>query len=31
MKKVLLEEGFDKVTNKTCQKLIKNVNLQEKA
>jgi len=33
MKKVwsLLEEGFAKVTNKTCQKLIKKVNLQEKA
>jgi len=26
---ILLEEGFAKVTNKTCQKLIKKVNLQE--
>lgn len=33
MKKVwiLLEEGFAKVTNKTCQELIKKVNLQEEA
>ncbi len=33
MKKVLilLEEGFAKVTNKTCQKLIKKINLQEEA
>lgn len=33
MKKVfiLLEEAFAKVTNKTCQKLIQKVNLQEKA
>lgn len=33
MKKVLilLEEGFAKVTNKTCQKLIEKVNLQEEA
>ena len=31
MKKVfiLLEEGFEKVTSKTCQKLIEKVNLQE--
>ena len=27
--KILLEEGFAKVTEKTCQKLIKKVNLQE--
>lgn len=33
MKKVLilLEKGFRKVTKKTCQKLIKKINLQEKA
>ena len=33
MKKVfiLLEEGFAKVTNKTCRKLIKKINLQEAA
>jgi len=33
MKKIftLLEEGFAKVTNKTCQKLIKKVTLQEEA
>ena len=33
MKKVLilLEEGFAKVTNKTCLKLIKKINLQEEA
>jgi len=33
MKKVflLLEEGFAKVTNKTCQKLIGKINLQEEA
>jgi len=33
MKKVfiLLEEGFAKVTNKTCQKLIQKVNLQEES
>jgi len=31
MKKVLilLEEGFAKVTSKTCQKLIKKINCQE--
>jgi hypothetical protein len=28
---ILLEEGFAKVTNKTCQKLIKKVNLPEQA
>ena len=28
---ILLEEGFAKVTNKTCQKLIQKVNLQEEA
>jgi hypothetical protein len=33
MKKILilLEKGFGKVTNKTCQKLIEKINLQEKA
>jgi len=33
MKKVqiLLEEGFEKVTTKTCQKLIKKVKMQEDA
>jgi len=29
--KILLEDGFAKVTEKTCQKLIKKVNLQENA
>ena len=28
---ILLEEGFAKVTNKTCQKLIQKVNLKEEA